>query len=924
MAENDMYVAAFNDIFRGEFIKCVDVMDMIVALGTLTVSDEENVRAVYKTEGNTSAVICLCERLCRKPNWKENIVKALRSDDIGKGDLADRIEEKFKEVKAGISNPLPFHQTCGDVSNSNQSLLPLSPQATVNINVNVYNGARPKETSQVVIDKAPTSDSAVFGIRPTSSVSTFLEKDRSNIFQLTKYEELLVGDTLDGKQKNVLIISPDEDETRSRILAHICITHLQNSQSGSGVKKLKVVYLTSTNRLGWLSNFGKYLSSFGIYTNLNDQKNITAESMEEYDVILSTSEIFERALTSEVLAFSDITLLILDECHLCCQSGHPFRSIIKSYLTEKLAANLALQVVGLTTSSNIHNHGDIKETEDNLSNLIGTLDAMCVSMITEEATINELYLQVYPQVTQLSVATRRKDDPFCRVISRMMFDIEQKLELKVGPLQRYSQNYGYHIAELRKQEKTQKKDDEEENGTIVLLNHLAVYNKVLQMNEMMRTKDAFAFLKKLYKEHDDGNEWLEELYQEHSSQLYKLSKEGDSKYENPRLAHLKREILAKSGGDFKAIIISEHHHVLEALHDWLISRPDFKNLHTQLLSTTDKSSEMESFNSGNKRLLLTSSAGLEGVKLIGVNMAVIFVSVMDGIRICQSDEDVTQELLDLVAQLQLTEVVKHLQNLPESVKLKNNQHKKLQILRENEVLEESISPKKNISENTRVEEFEVLKGVSGKRCSLDTNVRGQPSHEGEHDISEPMKSPVALPSSLKTKSKAVRVKEKDVLVESFPSLVNQIGEENEEGKNLSCKRYTVDKSVSSKGKSQLSEFKLHCRGSTGNGKCTTDTGTFACSLSDVRLMSQFNHVYKKKYWNWSKIIVKEHRDKTKRKDGTKKIHCKECGADWGNTFKLYPCLKLNNFNVKFPNGELKYFPQWKKLDVPIPPMKEDQ
>ncbi|XP_033125595.1 probable ATP-dependent RNA helicase DHX58 [Anneissia japonica] len=908
MAEDGAYTAAFNEKFREEFVKCVDVMDFIVALGnTLTSSDEEKIKAVYKTEGNTSAAVCLCERLFRRPDWKDNIVKALRSDEIKQVDLANRMKKEFKAIKSSYEsiNLSPNSSSHADASNLNvdQNMqLPQTPQGTphININLSFYQGARPKENQLVFGYTSPTSaNSAVFGgsrlaTNFSNAVTAFPEKDM-NIIPLKKYEEQLVADALDGKQKNVLIIVPNGDETRSRIPAHICTTHLQNPGEDC-VKKPKAVCLTTTNT-NW---FGSLRSTIKIESILDDQKNITAECLKDNDVILSTPEIFKKALNSKALTFKDLTLLILDDCHLSSQTHHPYRSIMESYLKEKLAANSAMtQVVGLTTRESLQNQGDMKEAADNLSNLMGALDAMCISAVTEESTKEELYKQIYPKISNSSVVGRRQDNTFCSVISEMMSKIEQKLDMNTEPSQRYSEEYGNRILELSKQEE-EKQDKKIENERSVLLKHLSIYNEVLQMNEKMRTKDAFALLKIFYREHGDDNEWLDDLYQEHSSELHKLSREGDGKYENPRLAHLKREILKKSGGDFKAIIVSEHRQVREALYDWLKKSPDFKNLTTKSLSITDKSSEIESFNA-EQRLLLLSSTELKDAKLTGVKMAVIFSSTKDGIHIFQSEDDATKELLDLVAELQFNEVVKSLQDLPESVKEKSNLNKKLEILGVNREVKEQNVSKINPSEKA-------VKEVTDKCYSFDTNVRGQTSEE--------VKSSTA--SSVNIESKVFTEKEKTCSSVSASSKAIEKGST----KHIPSKSYKVDMNASSQGKkvenpSRLSKYELYCRGGTGDGKCNV----FVCSLSEIRLLWESNHVYNEFYWNWSKINVKVHHDEKKKKYNTKKIYCEACGADWGNTFKRYPCLKLKNFIVRFPNGERKAFSQWKLLDVSIPPIE---
>ncbi|CAH1262872.1 IFIH1 [Branchiostoma lanceolatum] len=107
-----------------------------------------------------------------------------------------------------------------------------------------------------------------------------------------------------------------------------------------------------------------------------------------------------------------------------------------------------------------------------------------------------------------------------------------------------------------------------------------------------------------------------------------------------------------------------------------------------------------------------------------------------------------------------------------------------------------------------------------------------------------------------------------------------------------------------KGLNRASDVKLCCKG--------CPEVELICYGNELRL-DQCNYIYPSRQWD--KVEFRQHTDKKKQDLGIKKVHCKTCGFDLGNTHKGYPCLKISSFNIVLPDGTTLTKKKWK--DVPF-------
>ncbi len=106
------------------------------------------------------------------------------------------------------------------------------------------------------------------------------------------------------------------------------------------------------------------------------------------------------------------------------------------------------------------------------------------------------------------------------------------------------------------------------------------------------------------------------------------------------------------------------------------------------------------------------------------------------------------------------------------------------------------------------------------------------------------------------------------------------------------------------------DVRLLCKG-------CKDGDNFVCYASDIRCVGT-NYINPDKSFANSKVDKKDHHDEEQKKRGIKKIYCKKCGHDWGNTFRGHPNLKLKHFKCEKDGLILKKCNQWSKLNNYFP------
>ena len=107
------------------------------------------------------------------------------------------------------------------------------------------------------------------------------------------------------------------------------------------------------------------------------------------------------------------------------------------------------------------------------------------------------------------------------------------------------------------------------------------------------------------------------------------------------------------------------------------------------------------------------------------------------------------------------------------------------------------------------------------------------------------------------------------------------------------------------------DVRLLCKG-------CKDGDNFVCYASDIRRAGTqaSNFINPDKTFAYFKVDIRDHHVEKKKKKGIKKIYCKKCEQDWGNTFMGHPCLKIESFKCETKEG-LRTYKKWKQVNFDI-------
>ncbi|XP_013415811.1 interferon-induced helicase C domain-containing protein 1 isoform X2 [Lingula anatina] len=115
----------------------------------------------------------------------------------------------------------------------------------------------------------------------------------------------------------------------------------------------------------------------------------------------------------------------------------------------------------------------------------------------------------------------------------------------------------------------------------------------------------------------------------------------------------------------------------------------------------------------------------------------------------------------------------------------------------------------------------------------------------------------------------------------------------------------------------MEEQKKKIRTDDINLICKGPCGKRVCKLSDIRKI-ETAHINPDPDFASNHVLFRDHHEPKKSALGIKKIHCKECEQDWGNTLQSYgyPCLKISAFYTE-EQGVKKSRKKWSSVPFSI-------
>ncbi|XP_073492880.1 antiviral innate immune response receptor RIG-I-like isoform X2 [Aquarana catesbeiana] len=376
--------------------------------------------------------------------------------------------------------------------------------------------------------------------------------------------------------------------------------------------------------------------------------------IEQSDIIVLTPQILVNCLEDGLLSsLSIFTLMIFDECHNAV-GHHPYNVLMFKYLDQKLDSpgQKLPQIIGLTASVGTGKSRCAADAVQYISKLCSSLDIECISTVKEN--LEELHKVVHKPEKFIHETRCRMNDPFAKIMSEFMTEIEQMAKSVYPNLETMSdiqsQTFGtqkydtWIIAVQKKCRLLQLEDKMEESRLCSALftytEHLRKCNNALIINEDARTQDALDYLRNFYDNIKNGTftEIEQKLVKKFEVKLPQLMDIADDN-ENPKLEEL-QFILSESyheNPETRTLLFVKTRALVAALKKWIEETPSLSFLKPEIIfgrnkrhdnigmSLPNQKGALDTFKySGNSKLLIATSVADEGIDIPACNLVLLY------------------------------------------------------------------------------------------------------------------------------------------------------------------------------------------------------------------------------------------------------------------------------------------------------------
>ncbi|KAI9539611.1 hypothetical protein NQZ68_005693 [Dissostichus eleginoides] len=367
------------------------------------------------------------------------------------------------------------------------------------------------------------------------------------------------------------------------------------------------------------------------------EKDFFGKVLKEKDVVICTAQILHNALINNEedkhVELSDITLLIIDECHHTNKDA-VYNKVMTLYLEKKLKGEKSLpQILGLTASPGTGGAKDLQKAVEHVLQICANLDSAIVST---KDFVTELKEKVPRPKKQFDIVDARPEDPFGDQLKSMMLMIHEFMNIPPSFKLRQcgTQEYEADVVELEKE------GVKKENRLLAQCAlHLREYNDALLINDTLRMIDAYVCLAEFYsnkitREIDGTDFFLVGLFKENQAELEILAK--DSRYGNPKMDKLKSTLLKQfvPSENSKGIIFSKTRKSTHCLNDWVLNDKELKEAGIKpailtgagngisYMTLNEQSETIRNFRQGAVNLLVSTSVAEEGLDIPECNLVV--------------------------------------------------------------------------------------------------------------------------------------------------------------------------------------------------------------------------------------------------------------------------------------------------------------
>ncbi|XP_057717376.1 probable ATP-dependent RNA helicase DHX58 isoform X2 [Corythoichthys intestinalis] len=438
-----------------------------------------------------------------------------------------------------------------------------------------------------------------------------------------EYQREVVQRALRGE--NIIVwLPPGAGKTRAAV--YVALKHLETTPGAKVVVLVPTVHLVEQHyRKEFFPGLGHAYKVTAVSGD-SDEKNFLAATLRDARVLLCTAQILLNGLTCDEEAkrveLSDITLLVLDECHHT-QKETPYNKIMRLYLEKKMGGDGALpQVLGLTASPGSGGAKSLERAVDHVLQICANLDCAIVS--TQDCT-EELHMTVKRPRKTFDIAEKRQEDPFGDHVQLMMRHIHRFMKPPPDLIFKEfgTQEYENDVVTLKK--KGVANYDRPLQQCAI---HLREYNDALLIHDTLLARDALSSLEDFYagKETnviDDTDRFLLNLFKDHRSELTALARDPLS--ENPKMARLESTLLEHFGPNVKSrgILFSGTRKSTHCLNQWVRANDKMRFAGIEpavitgsaAMTQADRDDAIRKFRSGSVNLLIATSVAEEGLDI---------------------------------------------------------------------------------------------------------------------------------------------------------------------------------------------------------------------------------------------------------------------------------------------------------------------
>ena len=382
------------------------------------------------------------------------------------------------------------------------------------------------------------------------------------------------------------------------------------------------------------------------------------------------NEIIMQSLSStRRVALSDISLLVIDECHNA-KKNSPYAMIMEGYIKTKLnTTNLAknlLQIVGLTASPGAGDKpsGEVEKTLDHLLGLCALLDAFGGINIVRDNITELVNFTNQPDFDLLKTKSRDSSDNFLALLTSTMDILEQQLQTVFGmkkcPFSRYMQAYESWVVQKRH-------DSECRTGLVerdlrTHLKQLQYYYNALNVYQDLTQTDSLALLERKIKvaqyptPHEQSLNLLFNKFRQQTMNIISI--------ENPKLLRLTQLLINhfQVSPYTRGIIFVTTKESACCMCQWLkgnvelkgLVRPDIvtgrANKETGGMTLIRQQDVIKQFSEGRLNLVVSTSALEEGLNVPACNLVVRYNYVTN--EIARKGKHKVELVLKIVAATQ--------------------------------------------------------------------------------------------------------------------------------------------------------------------------------------------------------------------------------------------------------------------------------